>query len=49
MNGNEWKKNLWDYLAMALGFWILKDSKGKAEKFGVVAVVVLTVILMVFT
>jgi hypothetical protein len=48
MNGNEWKKNLWDFFAAAVGFWINKEGVSTKEKTLVGAVVLMVVILTVF-
>lgn len=42
-----WKKNLWDFMAVALGFWIGRPSS-RPEKVGVAAVSILVILLVVF-
>lgn len=45
---NDWKKNLWDFFAAAVGFWINKENATRKEKTLVGVVVLMVVILTVF-
>lgn len=49
MTDPTWKKNLWDYLSMGIGFWVLKDAKTPAEKLGVLFIAIAVVVFVVFS
>lgn len=48
MNGNEWKKSLWDFFAAGIGFWILKTDTSRTEKTILGVITLMMVVLTVF-
>lgn len=43
-----WKKNLWDFFAVALGFWVGRGGGSRWEKIGVVVVTGFVLALMIW-
>lgn len=48
MNGNEWKKGLWEFFAAGIGYWILKTDASMREKTILGLVTLLMVVVVVF-
>jgi hypothetical protein len=35
MNDSGWKRSLWEFFTMGIGFWISKPEKSTVEKVGI--------------